>query len=125
MEAPMEVSAKNWFTLLAMVQSLKMESDLRGTQISMLLETLQRSGALSREHVAELEKAMNDLAEHLLRQEVSMQEQQNPQETARRVDLRESGVIARPPAVLGEHLQSDFDQLMDQALLELRKAQGR
>ena len=120
----MEISAKDWFTLLATVQSLKTTSDVQGTQLSMLTETLERSGALSREHLAEMGSAMSDLTRHLQQQEVAMQNPENPGETARRVDIHESGVITRPPAVVGEHLEQDFGELMDKALFELRRAEG-
>ncbi len=112
----MNIPAKDWLTLLAMVQSLRVSLDVQSTKLSMLLDSLHERDVLDVEEVRMLQQSADEFADILLTDEVTTERFGHSQ-----VVLRESGVMRRPPALLGERLTDAFEVLIDTAASEARE----
>ncbi|MDI3467917.1 MAG: hypothetical protein OJF50_006738 [Nitrospira sp.] len=115
----MDIPAKDWLTLLAMVQSLRVSLDVQSTKLSMLLDSLHEREVLDVEEVRMLQQSAKGFEHILLTDEVLTERFGNS-----RVVLRESGVLRRPPALLGAHLSDAFEALIDTAAFETGEIVG-
>lgn len=115
----MYVPAKDWLTLLAMVQSLRASLDVQDTKLSMLLDGLHERQVLDLDEVNALQQSAKEFEQILLADEL---------ETTRfgssQLVLQESGVVRQPPALLGESLSDAFEALIDTAASEAGEIVG-
>ncbi|WHZ17384.1 MAG: hypothetical protein OJF52_004236 [Nitrospira sp.] len=115
----MDIPAKDWLTLLAMVQSLRVSIDVQSSKLSMLLDSLHERDVLDLDEVMTLQQSAKEFAHILLTDEVATERFGNS-----RVVLRESGVMRQPPALLGEQLSDAFERLIDTAASEAKEVVG-
>lgn len=106
----MDIPAKDWLTLLAMVQSLRASLDVQDAKLGMVLDSLLERGVLDLEELNVVQQSAKDFEQILLADEL---------ETTRfgssQLVLQESGVVRQPPALLGESLSDAFEALIDTA----------
>lgn len=109
----MYIPAKDWLTLLAMVQSLRASLDVQDAKLGMVLDSLLERGVLDLEELNALQQSAKEFEQILLADEL---------ETTRfgssQLVLMESGVVQCPPALLGERLSDAFEALIDTAASE-------
>ncbi len=110
----MEISAKDWFSLLAMVQSLRRALEVQTAQTAMLIDSLHARGALDYEEVRAVQEGTEEFAHILLNDDVATERFGAP-----RAVLQESGVTLHPPPLLGKHLEEAFETLFDEASLRM------
>ncbi|MGC3975391.1 MAG: hypothetical protein QM771_13580 [Nitrospira sp.] len=115
----MDIPTKDWLTLLAMVQSLRGALDVQDAKLSMLLDSLHQREVLDLDEVSMLQQSAKEFEQILLTDELATKRFGSSQ-----LVLRESGVLRRPPALLGEHLSDAFETLIDEAALETRQIVG-
>ncbi len=115
----MEVSAKDWLTLLAMVQSLRVSLDVQNTKLSMLLDSLHEGQVLDLDEVNMLQQSAKEFEHILFTDELATTRFGSSQ-----LVLQESGVVRQPPALLGEHLPDAFEALIDTAASEAGEIVG-
>lgn len=115
----MDIPAKDWLTLLAMVQSLRVSLDVQSTKLSMLLDSLHEREVLDVDEVRMLQQSADEFADILLTDEVATERFGHSQ-----VVLRESGVVRRTPAFWGKQLTDAFETLIDTAASEAGEIVG-
>lgn len=109
----MDIPTKDWLALLAMVQSLRSALDVQDAKFSMLLDSLHQREVLDLDEVRMLQQSAKEFEQILLTDELATKRFGSSQ-----LVLRESGVLRRPSALLGEHLSDAFEALIDKAALE-------
>lgn len=115
----MDISTKDWLTLLAMVQTLRVSIDVQDAKLSMLLDSLHERDVLDLDEVRTLQQSADEFAHILLTDEVTTKRFGHSQ-----MVLRESGVMRQPPALLGEQLSDAFEALIDAAASEAKEVVG-
>ncbi|MCW5797719.1 MAG: hypothetical protein KIT40_04405 [Nitrospira sp.] len=115
----MDISTKDWLTLLAMVQSLRAALAVQDAKLSMLLDSLHERDVLDVDEVRLLQQSAKEFEQILYADELATKRFGSSQ-----LVLRESGVLRRPPALLGEHLSDAFEALIDTAALETGQIVG-
>lgn len=116
----MNISTKEWFTILSVVQSLKTDCGVQGGQLSDLIDILHHSGALSDQDMSDL----NDKAE-LRRKSLELEEPATEHEIAPKTGfLTDTGVVALPAQTSKDMLEPAFASLLDRAYFEMCNESG-
>jgi hypothetical protein len=127
MERNMEIPAKDLFTVVAMVQRLVEELNARGAHTTKLIDLLASKGILSKRDKESLHRALGEQIELARKTDIAENEpeapaaQRLPEELSEELDSL--GVISQPKT-LGETLHTDFYELVERTLRELRREQN-
>jgi hypothetical protein len=118
------MSAKQWLTVLGLIDRLRWMSDMHGTMLTVLLLRLEQAGTLSASQRAAIEAAWDDVFKMAEGVEFLAHEPRDPR-AQKRVVLTETGVVSSIPVSLHDQLESEFDDILQQASVKYRGELGQ
>lgn len=120
----MDISTKEWLTVVGMINRLRWTSDMHGTMLTVLLLRLEHAGALSAGQREEIEVDWDDVFEMAEAGDYLAHEPRDPR-AERRAFLTKTGVVAAPPASLAGQLETEFDDILQAAIVKHRGELGQ
>ena len=115
----MEISTKEWLTVLVMMNRLRWTSDMHGTMLTVLLLKLEGAKALTASQREQIEADWDEVYRIAESGEVLAYQPRDPR-AQRRVVLTETGVVSSLPESLNDELESEFEEILDRASSKFR-----
>jgi hypothetical protein len=118
------MSAKQWLTVLGLIDRLRWMSDMHGTMLTVLLLRLEQAGTLSVSQREAIEAAWDDVFKIAEGGEFLAHGPRDPR-AQKRIVLTETGVVSSIPVSLHDQLESEFDDILQQVSVKYRGELGQ
>jgi hypothetical protein len=120
----MDISTKEWLTVVGMIDRLRWTSDMHGTMLTVLLLSLEHAGALSASQREEIEADWDDVFKMAEAGEYLAHAPRDPR-AERRTFLTKTGVVGAPPESLADQLEMEFDDILQAAIVKYGGERGQ
>jgi hypothetical protein len=120
----MEISTKEWLTVVGMIDRLRWTSDMHGTMLTVLLLKLEEAEALTASQREQIEADWGEVYKVAEGREFLAHELRDPR-AQKRVVLMKTAVVSPAHESLAEQLETEFEDMLQQASVKYRGELGQ